>query len=92
MSKTSPKNGKRDISSIMRKVSSTDTSPEVALRNALADRGVNLIKNGGDGLPGKPDIVLAEETQHKKSSAETAKNKASGGDFFERIFETVGGV
>ena len=61
MSKTTPKNGKRDISSIMRKVRSTDTSPEVALRKALADRGLHLGNNGGDGLPGKPDIVLPEK-------------------------------
>jgi DNA mismatch endonuclease Vsr len=61
MSKTSPKNGNRDISSIMRKVRSTGTAPELALRRALADRGLHLSNNGGDGLPGKPDIVLTEE-------------------------------
>jgi DNA mismatch endonuclease (patch repair protein) len=61
MLKTSSKNGKRDISSIMRKVRSTDTSPEVALRGVLAARGLNMSNNGGDGLPGKPDIVLHEE-------------------------------
>ncbi len=61
MSKTSPKNGDRDISSIMRKIRSTDTSPEVALRRALADRGLRLNNNVGDGLPGKPDIVLPAE-------------------------------
>lgn len=61
MSKTSSKNGKRDISSIMRKVRSTDTSPEVALRGALEDAGLRLSNNGRESLPGKPDIVLSEE-------------------------------
>lgn len=61
MSKTYSKNGKRNISSIMRKVRSTGTSPEVALREALAARGLRLGNNRGDGLPGKPDIVLPEE-------------------------------
>ncbi len=61
MSTTSPKNGKRDISAIMRRVRSTDTSPEVALRVALEDAGLHLSNDGGDSLPGKPDIVLTEE-------------------------------
>lgn len=61
MSKTYSKNGKRDISSIMRKVHSVDTSPEVALRKALAVKGLRLSNNGGNSLPGKPDIVLPEE-------------------------------
>ncbi len=61
MSKISLKNNKRDISSIMRKVRSTGTSPEIALREALEAAGIHLSNNGGDGLPGKPDIVLSEE-------------------------------
>ncbi len=61
MSKTDPKNGKRDISSIMRKVHSTGTSPEVALREALAAEGLRIRNNGRDDLPGKPDIVLPED-------------------------------
>ncbi|MBI5664523.1 MAG: DNA mismatch endonuclease Vsr [Nitrospirae bacterium] len=61
MSNVSSKKSKRDISSIMRKVRSSGTSPEVALRGALEDRGLRLNNNGQDGLPGKPDIVLSEE-------------------------------
>ncbi len=53
MSKTPSKNGNRDIVSIMRKVRSTDTSPEVALREALAARGLHLSNNCGAGLAGK---------------------------------------
>jgi DNA mismatch endonuclease Vsr len=61
MSNTSSKKGNRDISSIMRKVRSTGTSPEIALRRALADKGLRFNHNGAEGLPGKPDIVLPEE-------------------------------
>lgn len=61
MSKSFPKNGTRDISSIMRKVRSTDTVPEVALRDALIERGLHLSDNDGDRLPGKPDIVLPKD-------------------------------
>ncbi len=61
MSNVSSKNSKRDISSIMRKVHSSGTSPEVTLREALEDRGLRLNNNGHDGLPGKPDIVLSEK-------------------------------
>ncbi len=53
MSKTPSKNGNRDIVSIMRKVRSTDTSPEVALREALAARGLHLSNNCGAGAAGK---------------------------------------
>lgn len=45
----------------MRKVRSTNTSPEVALRRALAETGLRLSDNGGDSLPGKPDLVMPEE-------------------------------
>lgn len=61
MSKISVKSGKRDISSIMRKVRSTDTAPELALRQALTEIGLHLSTNGEDTLPGRPDIVLPEE-------------------------------
>jgi len=61
MLRTSSKNGERDISAIMRKVRSTGTSPEVALRRALAAKGLRIGNNGWDNLPGKPDIVLPEE-------------------------------
>lgn len=45
----------------MRKVRSSGTSPEITLRQALADRGLHLSDNERDGLPGKPDIVLYQE-------------------------------
>lgn len=45
----------------MRKVRSTNTSPEIALRRALSERGLRISDNGVDGLPGKPDIVLPED-------------------------------
>jgi DNA (cytosine-5)-methyltransferase 1 len=61
MPKMSPENGKRDISSIMRKVRSTNTSPEVTLREALMEAGLHLSNNCSADLPGKPDIVLHEE-------------------------------
>jgi DNA mismatch endonuclease (patch repair protein) len=61
MGKTSPNKGSRDVSAIMRRVHSTDTTPEVALRKALADAGFRLMDSGKKELPGKPDIILSEE-------------------------------
>jgi DNA (cytosine-5)-methyltransferase 1 len=50
----------RDISAIMRKVHSTDTSPELAFRSALDERGIHYLATAGD-LPGKPDIIMPEQ-------------------------------
>lgn len=46
-----------EISAIMRKVHSRDTSPEVAFRKALWARGVRYHVCPAD-MPGKPDIVI----------------------------------
>jgi DNA mismatch endonuclease, patch repair protein len=61
MAKSASNKPKRDVSAIMRKVRSTNTSPEVALRNALESAGFQPNDEGKNDLPGKPDIVLPEE-------------------------------
>jgi DNA mismatch endonuclease, patch repair protein len=60
MVKSASNKGKCDVSAIMRKVRSTNTSPEIALRAALEAKGLRLSASGKD-LPGKPDIVLPDE-------------------------------
>jgi DNA mismatch endonuclease, patch repair protein len=45
----------------MRNVRSTNTSPEVALRNALKAAGVLVSDTVGKYLPGKPDIIIPAE-------------------------------
>jgi len=47
----------QDISAIMRKVRSGDTTPEVAFRKALWARGFRYKVSPRD-LPGKPDVVM----------------------------------
>lgn len=47
----------RDISDRMRRVKSSGTKPEVALRKALWSRGIRY-RTAVRSLPGKPDIVL----------------------------------
>ncbi len=47
----------RDISSIMRKVHSRNTTPEINLRNALRKAGI-FYRLRTDDLPGKPDLIL----------------------------------
>jgi DNA (cytosine-5)-methyltransferase 1 len=51
--------GGRDIPAIMRKVRSTNTTPELRFREALAARGVPFAVDVA-GLPGKPDVALTE--------------------------------
>ncbi|MEO7000977.1 MAG: DNA (cytosine-5-)-methyltransferase [Ktedonobacterales bacterium] len=48
-----------EISSIMRRVHGTDTTPELRLRQALAARGISSQGPSVD-LPGKPDLVFAD--------------------------------
>ncbi|MDP3061811.1 MAG: DNA mismatch endonuclease Vsr, partial [Chloroflexota bacterium] len=48
----------RDISAIMRRVHSTDTTPEMLFRRALWARGLRY-KTSPTNIPGKPDVVLA---------------------------------
>lgn len=48
---------KRDVSAIMRKVHSTDTSPERAFRHRLDVYGIHYLASASD-LPGKPDVIL----------------------------------
>lgn len=48
---------REQISDIMRRVKSQDTTPEVAFRKALWARGVRY-RLHDNGLPGKPDIVI----------------------------------
>src|SRR5713101_4108753 len=50
----------RDISAIMRKVHSTDTSPEVAFREALDAKGLHYLASPSD-VPGKPDVVVLDK-------------------------------
>jgi DNA (cytosine-5)-methyltransferase 1 len=50
---------KKQISSIMRKVKSKDTAPEVLLRQALIDRGI-CVSDSFTKLPGKPDILIPD--------------------------------
>ncbi|NTU42729.1 MAG: hypothetical protein HGA78_06685, partial [Nitrospirales bacterium] len=59
-SKIVSRENKRDISAIMRKVRSADTSPEVILRDALKEKGLVLLDTRVETLPGKPDVVLPE--------------------------------
>ncbi len=47
----------RDISSIMRKVHSRNTTPEINLRKALRKAGI-FYRLRTDDLPGKPDLIL----------------------------------
>ncbi|HKE06109.1 MAG TPA: DNA mismatch endonuclease Vsr [Blastocatellia bacterium] len=47
----------RDVSSIMRKVRGSDTTPEIKFRKALWAEGLRYKPNSAK-LPGKPDIVL----------------------------------
>ena len=44
-------------SAVMRRVKGRDTSPEIAVRRILRAAGIGY-RLGGDGLPGKPDIVM----------------------------------
>ncbi len=50
----------RDISAIMRKVHSINTSPEVAFHEALEAQGLQYLTSPPD-LPGKPDVVLPDK-------------------------------
>jgi DNA (cytosine-5)-methyltransferase 1 len=50
----------RDISAIMRKVHSIDTTPEILFRKALWGKGVRYRKSYPT-LPGKPDLVLSSK-------------------------------
>jgi DNA mismatch endonuclease (patch repair protein) len=50
----------RDVSAIMRKVRSIDTTPEVNFRKALWETGVRYRKSFS-ALPGKPDIVVSSK-------------------------------
>lgn len=50
----------RDISAIMRKVKSTDTTPEMSFRKALWGKGVRY-RTSSTALPGKPDIVISSK-------------------------------
>lgn len=47
----------RDISSIMRRVRSRDTAPEIIFRKALRKAGT-FYRLQNDHLPGKPDLIL----------------------------------
>lgn len=44
-------------SAVMRRVKGRDTSPEIAVRRMLRAAGIGY-RLGGQGLPGKPDIVM----------------------------------
>jgi DNA (cytosine-5)-methyltransferase 1 len=50
----------QDISAIMRKVRSGDTTPEVVFRKALWARGVRY-RIAPAAMPGKPDVVIASK-------------------------------
>jgi len=50
----------QDISAIMRKVHSSDTTPEVVFRKALWARGVRY-RIAPAAMPGKPDVVIASK-------------------------------
>lgn len=52
--------GERDISAIMRKVHSDNTTPEIAFRKALWARGIRY-KVAPQTLPGKPDVVMSSK-------------------------------
>lgn len=54
---TPPKRTEQQISEIMRRVKSRDTTPELAFRRALHARGVRYRLHVAS-LPGKPDIVI----------------------------------
>jgi len=49
--------GERDVSAIMRKVRSGDTTPEMVFRKALWAHGVRYRVSPAD-MPGKPDVVV----------------------------------
>ncbi|PKO23929.1 MAG: hypothetical protein CVU38_01545 [Chloroflexi bacterium HGW-Chloroflexi-1] len=57
---TKPKRTAEQVSEVMRKVHSYDTAPEIVLQSVLRERGIEYDVHSAD-LPGKPDIVLAEE-------------------------------
>jgi DNA mismatch endonuclease, patch repair protein len=48
-----------EVSEVMRKVNSYDTSPEIALQTVLRGQGVEYEVHPAT-LPGKPDIVRTE--------------------------------
>jgi DNA (cytosine-5)-methyltransferase 1 len=48
-----------EISSIMAKVKSSNTHPEMLLKQALDERGIVYL-DSNDNIPGKPDVVLPE--------------------------------
>jgi DNA mismatch endonuclease Vsr len=50
----------QDISAIMRKVHSNDTTPEMVFRKALWARGVRY-RVSPAAIPGKPDVVIASK-------------------------------
>ena len=56
--RTESATGSRDISAIMRKVRSRDTTPEIVFRKALWSHGLRY-RTCSSKLPGKPDIVLS---------------------------------
>ncbi len=56
--KTAPLKQTRNISDIMRKVSSTNTTPELFLRKALWGSGLRNYRVQPEELPGKPDIIF----------------------------------
>jgi|GEM_PF-6031931 len=47
----------RDVSSLMRRVHATNTTPEIKLRRALWAKGLRYFLHAKQ-LPGKPDIVF----------------------------------
>ncbi len=55
--KLTPRKKARDVSAIMRRVSSAGTTPEVIFRKALIKAGIR-IGTGNHNLPGKPDFVF----------------------------------
>ena len=57
---TKPKRTPEEVSEVMRKVHSYDTSPEIALQTVLREQGVEYEVHPAD-VPGKPDIILTED-------------------------------
>ena len=57
MGKAATRRTKEEISAIMRRVSSKNTTPEVLLRKALWAKGLRY-RISPEELPGKPDVVL----------------------------------
>jgi DNA (cytosine-5)-methyltransferase 1 len=57
MGKAATRRTEEEISAIMRRVSSKNTTPEVLLRKALWAKGLRYKISPGE-LPGKPDVVL----------------------------------